>query len=104
MTQYDKQFKLPCVVAPQALNNILANVMAEHQLRNLRVAETEKYAHVTYFFNGGVEKPFPGEDRILVPSQKVATYDLKPEMSAAGIAESVVKAVGDSAFDVVIVN
>ncbi len=104
MTQYDKQFKLPCVVAPQALNNILANVMAEHQLRNLRVAETEKYAHVTYFFNGGVEQPFPREDRVLVPSPKVATYDMKPEMSAAGIAEKVTKAAADSAFDVVIVN
>jgi 2,3-bisphosphoglycerate-independent phosphoglycerate mutase len=92
------------VVPPDSLKNILANVMAEHQLRNLRVAETEKYAHVTYFFNGGIEKPFPGEDRILVPSQKVATYDLKPEMSAAGIAENVVKAIGDAAFDVIIVN
>jgi 2,3-bisphosphoglycerate-independent phosphoglycerate mutase len=104
MTQYDKQFTLPFVVQPDFLKNILANVMAEHNLRNLRVAETEKYAHVTYFFNGGVEKPFPGEDRVLVPSPKVATYDLKPEMSAAGIAETVVKAANDSAFDVVIVN
>jgi len=91
-------------VPPDSLKNILANVMAEHHLRNLRVAETEKYAHVTYFFNGGVEKPFAGEDRVLVPSPKVATYDLKPEMSAAGIAEAVIKAVNDSAFDVVIVN
>jgi 2,3-bisphosphoglycerate-independent phosphoglycerate mutase len=104
MTRYDKQFTLPFVVQPDSLKNILANVMADYQLRNLRVAETEKYAHVTYFFNGGVEQPFPGEDRVLVPSQKVATYDLKPEMSAAGIAEAVVKAAGDSAFDVVIVN
>jgi 2,3-bisphosphoglycerate-independent phosphoglycerate mutase len=104
MTQYDKQFTLPFVVQPDSLKNILANVMAEHDLRNLRVAETEKYAHVTYFFNGGVEKPFPGEDRVLVPSPKVATYDLKPEMSAAGIAETVVKAANDSAFHVVIVN
>jgi 2,3-bisphosphoglycerate-independent phosphoglycerate mutase len=104
MTQYDKQFALPFVVQPDSLKNILANVMAEHQLRNLRVAETEKYAHVTYFFNGGVEKPFAGEDRMLVPSPKVATYDLKPEMSAAGIAENVVKAANDSAFNVVIVN
>ncbi|HEY6351525.1 MAG TPA: 2,3-bisphosphoglycerate-independent phosphoglycerate mutase [Candidatus Angelobacter sp.] len=104
MTRYDKQFTLPFVVTPDSLKNILANVMAERALRNLRVAETEKYAHVTYFFNGGVETPFGGEDRILVPSPKVATYDLKPEMSAAGIAENVAKAVGDSAFDVVIVN
>ena len=104
MTQYDKQFTLPFVVQPDSLKNILANVMAEHNLRNLRVAETEKYAHVTYFFNGGIEKPFPGEDRVLVPSQKVATYDLKPEMSAQGIADAVIKAANDSAFDVVIVN
>lgn len=104
MTQYDQKFALPYVVPPDSMKNILANVMAERQLRNLRVAETEKYAHVTYFFNGGVEQPFAGEDRLLVPSQKVATYDLKPEMSAAGIAESVVKAVGDNAFDVIIVN
>jgi 2,3-bisphosphoglycerate-independent phosphoglycerate mutase len=79
-------------------------VMGQASLRNLRVAETEKYAHVTYFFNGGIEQPFPGEDRLLVPSPKVATYDLKPEMSAAGIADAVVKAVEDGTFDVVIVN
>jgi 2,3-bisphosphoglycerate-independent phosphoglycerate mutase len=86
------------------MDNILANVMGQANLRNLRVAETEKYAHVTYFFNGGIEQPFPGEDRVLVPSQKVATNDLKPEMSAAGIADAVVKAVEEGTFDVVIVN
>jgi len=104
MTQYDKQFSLPVVVPPESLDNILANVMAQMNMRNLRVAETEKYAHVTYFFNGGVEQPFPGEERVLVPSPKVATYDLKPEMSAAGIADAVVKAVADGTFDVIIVN
>jgi len=104
MTQYDKNFKLPVVIPPESMDNLLANVMAQANLRNLRVAETEKYAHVTYFFNGGIEKPFPGEDRALVPSQKVATYDLAPEMSAAGIADAVVKAVNDTAFDVIIVN
>ena len=104
MTQYDKHFSLPVVIPPESMNNILANVMGEMNLRNLRVAETEKYAHVTYFFNGGVETPFPGEDRLLVPSQKVATYDLKPEMSAAGIADAVVKAVEEGTFDVLIVN
>jgi 2,3-bisphosphoglycerate-independent phosphoglycerate mutase len=104
MTQYDKHFSLPVVIPPESMNNILANVMGEMNLRNLRVAETEKYAHVTYFFNGGVETPFPGEDRLLVPSQKVATYDLKPEMSAAGIADAVVKAVEEGTFDVIIVN
>jgi len=86
------------------MNNLLANVMAQMNLRNLRVAETEKYAHVTYFFNGGVEQPFPGEDRVLVPSPKVATYDLKPEMSASGIADAVVKAIEGGSFDVIIVN
>jgi len=104
MTRYDKNFSLPVVIPPESLNNILANVMARANLRNLRVAETEKYAHVTYFFNGGVEQPFPGEDRVLVPSPKVATYDLKPEMSAAGIADAVIKAVNDGTFDVLIVN
>src|SRR3981081_4254736 len=104
MTRYDKKFSLPVVIPPESMENILANIMGGMNLRNLRVAETEKYAHVTYFFNGGVEQPFPGEDRILVPSQKVATYDLKPEMSAAGVADVVVKATSDSAFDVIIVN
>jgi 2,3-bisphosphoglycerate-independent phosphoglycerate mutase len=104
MTQYDKNFRLPVVVPPESLQNILANVMAQMNMRNLRVAETEKYAHVTYFFNGGVETPFPGEERVLVPSPKVATYDLKPEMSAAGVADAVVKAVEDGTFDVIVVN
>jgi len=104
MTQYDKKFTLPVVIPPESMDNILANVMAQAQMRNLRVAETEKYAHVTYFFNGGVEQPFPGEDRLVVPSQKVATYDLKPEMSASGIADAIVKAVDDGTFDVIIVN
>src|ERR1700682_654213 len=104
MTQYDKKFSLPVVIPPESLDNILANVMGQASLRNLRVAETEKYAHVTYFFNGGVEQPFPGEDRLVVPSQKVATYDLTPEMSAGGIADAVIKAVEDGTFDVIIVN
>ncbi len=104
MTQYDKNFSLPVVIPPESMGNILANVMGGLNMRNLRVAETEKYAHVTYFFNGGVEKPFPGEDRAMVQSPKVATYDLKPEMSAAGIADTVVKATEDGTFDVLIVN
>jgi 2,3-bisphosphoglycerate-independent phosphoglycerate mutase len=104
MTRYDKNFSLPVVIPPESMENILANVMGGMNLRNLRVAETEKYAHVTYFFNGGVEQPFPGEERLLVPSQKVATYDLKPEMSAAGIADAVVKATEEGTFDVIIVN
>jgi len=104
MTQYDKNFTLPIVIPPESMDNLLAHLMAQANVRNLRVAETEKYAHVTYFFNGGIEKPFAGEDRVLVPSQKVATYDLAPEMSAEGIADAVVKAVNDTAFDVIIVN
>ena len=104
MTRYDKSFSLPVVIPAESMSNILANVMGQTNLRNLRVAETEKYAHVTYFFNGGVEQPFPGEDRVLVQSPKVATYDLKPEMSAAGIAQAVVKATEEATFDVMIVN
>ena len=104
MTQYDKNFSLPMVIPPESMANILANVMGGLNLRNLRVAETEKYAHVTYFFNGGVEQPFPGEDRVMVQSPKVATYDLKPEMSAAGVADAVVKSVEEGTFDVIIAN
>ncbi len=104
MTQYDPKYTLPMVIPPESMDNLLANVMAKHELRNLRVAETEKYAHVTYFFNGGIEKPFAGEDRELVQSQKVATYDLAPEMSANGIADVVVKSITDTAFDIIIVN
>ncbi|HWR35160.1 MAG TPA: 2,3-bisphosphoglycerate-independent phosphoglycerate mutase [Clostridia bacterium] len=104
MTQYDSKFKLPCVIPPESLGNILANVMSSLNMRNLRVAETEKYAHVTYFFNGGIETAFPGEDRMLVQSPKVATYDLTPEMNASGVADAVVKAVEDGTFDVMVVN
>jgi len=104
MTQYDKNFRQPVVIPPESMANILANVMGGLNMRNLRVAETEKYAHVTYFFNGGIEQPFPGEERLMVQSPKVATYDLKPEMSAAGIADAVIKATEDGTFDVIIAN
>jgi 2,3-bisphosphoglycerate-independent phosphoglycerate mutase len=103
-TEYNSKFSLPVVIPPEKHENILADVMAQHNLRNLRSAETEKYAHVTFFFNGGVEKPFPGEERLLVQSPKVATYDLKPEMSAAGVAEGVAKGINSNTFDVVVVN
>jgi 2,3-bisphosphoglycerate-independent phosphoglycerate mutase len=104
MTEYDKSFQVPFVLPREHPNNILADVMAQLNWKNLRVAETEKYAHVTYFFNGGNEKPYPGESRELVPSPKVATYDLKPEMSAQGITDVVVKAIERREFDVIVMN
>jgi len=104
MTEYDKNFRVPFVLPREHPNNILADVMAQLNWKNLRVAETEKYAHVTYFFNGGNEKPYPGESRELIPSPKVATYDLKPEMSAAGITDTVVKAIDQRSFDVIVMN
>jgi 2,3-bisphosphoglycerate-independent phosphoglycerate mutase len=105
MTQYDKSWPwLKYVIPPEKLENILASVFAGLNMKNLRVAETEKYAHVTYFFNGGVEKPFAGEERVLVPSPKVPTYDLKPEMSAAGVADAVIHAIEKGDFDAIIMN
>ena len=105
MTQYDKNWPwLKYVIASEKLEQIIAQVFAQMNYKNLRTAETEKYAHVTYFFNGGVEKPFAGEERILVPSPKVATYDLKPEMSAAGITDTVVNAIEKGEFDAIIMN
>src|SRR5256885_1877643 len=105
MTQYEKTWPwLKYVIGPEKLEHILAQVFADLQYKNLRCAETEKYAHVTYFFNGGVEKPFGGEERILVPSPKVATYDLKPGMYAEGITETVVKAIEKGAIDAIIMN
>src|SRR5271154_841020 len=105
MPQYDKNWPwLKHVLTAEKLEQILAQVFADMQYKNLRCAETEKYAHVTYFFNGGVEKPFGGEERILVPSPKVATYDLKPEMSAQGITDTVVKAIEKGEFDAIIMN
>jgi 2,3-bisphosphoglycerate-independent phosphoglycerate mutase len=104
MTQYDRSLDVPFVLPKEYPNNILANVMAAENWKNLRLAETEKYAHVTYFFNGGIEKAYPGEEREMVPSPKVATYDLKPEMSAAGIADVAVKAIDGRTFDVIVMN
>ncbi len=103
-TEYKREFGLPAAFAPQDLKHILADVWAEKGLRNLRLAETEKYAHVTYFFNGGVEEPFPGEERVLVPSWKGATYDLHPEMSAAQITEEAVRALRGGEFGALVVN
>jgi len=84
--------------------NILGEVVSNHGLTQLRIAETEKYAHVTFFFNGGEEKEFKGEERILVASPKVATYDLKPEMSVYEVTDNLVKAIEDKRFDVIICN
>lgn len=104
MTQYDKNFGLPFVLPPEHPDNILAEVMEKANWKNLRVAETEKYAHVTYFFNGGNEKPYAGEERELVASPKVATYDLKPEMSAHEITGKVVRAIEKGGFDLIVMN
>ncbi|KAF0219839.1 MAG: hypothetical protein FD167_5081 [bacterium] len=104
MTQYDATFPLPIAFSPQHVNHILAEVLAEHNLRNLRIAETEKYAHVTFFFNGGVEEAFPGEKRVLIPSPKVATYDLKPEMSAIEVTNALCQEIDQGTADVFIVN
>ena len=106
MTQYEKSWSWAFATSsdPKKLEHILANVFAERGFKNLRVAETEKYAHVTYFFNGGIEKPFGGEERVMVPSPKVPTYDLKPEMSAAGVADTVIHAIEKGDFDAIIMN
>lgn len=104
MTQYDKKFPVPFVLARQLPANILANVMAGHKWKNLRVAETEKYAHVTYFFNGGNESAYLGEDREMVQSPHVATYDLLPEMSAEEVTEVVVKSIEGRQHDVIVMN
>ncbi|MGB6820748.1 MAG: 2,3-bisphosphoglycerate-independent phosphoglycerate mutase, partial [Candidatus Acidiferrales bacterium] len=105
MTQYEKTWPwLRYVQGPEKLEHILAQVFGEMGFRNLRCAETEKYAHVTYFFNGGIEKAFPGEERILVQSPKVPTYDLQPEMSAAGVTDAVIKAIEKGDFDAIIMN
>jgi 2,3-bisphosphoglycerate-independent phosphoglycerate mutase len=86
------------------MQHLLGNMLADAHLRNLRTAETEKFAHVTFFFNGGREKPFGGEERLMTPSPKVATYDLMPEMSSVKVGENIEKAILDASFDVVIAN
>ncbi len=108
LTQYDVRFlEFPGVLVaykPQSLDNTLGQYLAAHGKTQLRIAETEKYAHVTFFFNGGVEEPNPGEDRSLIPSPKVATYDLQPEMSAYQVAEEAVKRIESGKYDVMILN
>lgn len=92
MTEYKKEYPFPVLYPPETLVNVLAEWLAKHDLQQFHTAETEKYAHVTFFFNGGREEPFAGEDRVLVPSPKVPTYDLKPDMSLQGVKEQVISA------------
>lgn len=103
LTEYDCTYHCPVVFPPQSLEKILGQVVSEAGLRQLRIAETEKYPHVTYFFNGGVEKQFPGEERTIIPSPKdVATYDFKPEMSASKVTDAVIEALPH--YDLIILN
>jgi 2,3-bisphosphoglycerate-independent phosphoglycerate mutase len=104
MTQYDETFPYPVAFPPQKLINILGDVLDEHGIKQLRTAETEKYAHVTFFFNGGVEAPKKFETRVLVPSPKVATYDLQPEMSAYKVLEKVLEAEDNPEYGFILVN
>ena len=105
MTQYDASMpNVQVAFTPQSLSNTLGEYLSVKGLAQLRIAETEKYAHVTFFFNGGLETPFPGEDRALIPSPKVATYDLKPEMSAYEVAQEAVARVESGKYDVIILN
>lgn len=101
---YDKTYPLPVAFPPELPRNILAGVFAVNEIDNFRLAETEKYAHVTYFFNGGTEREFPHEKRVLVPSPKVATYDLQPEMSAFKVTDKFLRAIDERETDVFIVN
>ncbi len=105
MTQYDETLDVPLLFPPEdRMKNILSEVLANNGKKQLRIAETEKYAHVTFFFNGGEEKPFPLEERILIPSPKVPTYDQKPEMSAYEVTDALLKEIEQEKFDVIIMN
>ncbi|MFR0674121.1 2,3-bisphosphoglycerate-independent phosphoglycerate mutase [Enterobacterales bacterium AW_CKDN230030176-1A_HGKHYDSX7] len=104
LTQYSAKIAAPAAFAPASLDNVLGEYLAKHGKTQLRIAETEKYAHVTFFFSGGREEPFEGEERILIPSPKVATYDLQPEMNAPQVTDRIVEAIEQQRFDVIIVN
>jgi 2,3-bisphosphoglycerate-independent phosphoglycerate mutase len=104
MTEYDPQFPFPVLFAPQLPQQVLAQVISAAGLQQFHCAETEKYPHVTYFFNGGIETPFAGETREIIPSPKVATYDLKPEMSAPAVADRVMTAIESQSYQFVLVN
>ena len=104
LTLYDKTIRTPVAFPPHDLKNTLGEVLSVHGLKQLRLAETEKYAHVTFFFNGGVETPYPGEERLLVPSPQVATYDHKPEMSAPEVTEAFLERFASQKYQVIIMN
>jgi hypothetical protein len=104
MTEYESGLPVTVAFAPDNVRRGLSEYLGEKGLGQLKVAETEKYAHVTYFFNGGEEKPFPGEDRTLIPSPKVPTYDLQPEMSAAGVEEAVADGLRSGRYHFILVN
>lgn len=104
LTEYKKDFDAPAAYPPEKFNNLLGEYLAQQGLHQLRIAETEKYAHVTFFFNGGRDAPYEGEERILVPSPKVDTYDQQPEMNAPEVADQLVKAIHSNKFDVIICN
>jgi 2,3-bisphosphoglycerate-independent phosphoglycerate mutase len=104
LTQYAASIPAPSAFAAGSLENVLGDYLAKNGKTQLRIAETEKYAHVTFFFSGGREEPFPGEERILIPSPKVATYDLQPEMSAPEVTDRIVDAIENQRYDVIVVN
>lgn len=104
MTQYKTDYTFPVAFPPQHMGNVLAEWLGKKDLSQCHVAETEKYAHVTFFFNGGIEKQFPGEVRDMIPSPKVATYDLDPKMSAAGVGQKMAERIGENKFDFVMNN
>ena len=104
MTLYNQKFNIPIAFPPQKIADTLGEVISKNGLKQLRIAETEKYAHVTFFFNGGIEQPYPGEDRILIPSPDIATYDKKPEMSANEVAEELIARIKEDIYDVIILN
>jgi 2,3-bisphosphoglycerate-independent phosphoglycerate mutase len=105
LTTYGEEYAhIPAAFPPQSISNGFGEYLANQGYKQLRIAETEKYAHVTYFFNGGVETPYPGEDRVMVPSPKVATYDLKPEMSAPEVTQKLVEAIRSRKYDAIVCN
>jgi 2,3-bisphosphoglycerate-independent phosphoglycerate mutase len=104
LTEYKKEFNLPVVYPAAKLNNVLGKYLSNLGMTQLRIAETEKYAHVTFFLNGGIERPFYGEDRILIPSPDVATYDLKPEMSIFELTDELAENIESQKYDLIICN